>query len=248
VAHHLLGLTEIADLLGVSRQRVDQLSKAYADFPAPEADLASGRIWSQAAIEGWLATHPERVPGRVEGIPIRLDRLTPRARNVFVHAQAEAVSVGHSHVGCEHLLLGILREASSLGAKALIKAGLTLDLARASLEPGSVPSGTAGARPFTPRVHRALAEAQEAALELGHNYLGTEHFVLGILREGDSVANRILTDTGVDPEVVRAALAADIGVPIQRGQAPDGQTPWSVIGEQLSRIETRLDQLERRLT
>jgi ATP-dependent Clp protease ATP-binding subunit ClpA len=251
MAHHLLGLTEIAGLLGVSRQRVDQLSNSYADFPPPEADLASGRIWSKAAIEGWLATHPERAPGRVEGASIRFDRLTARTRNVFVHAQAEAASLGHSHVGCEHLLLGILIEEKGLGAKTLVRSGLTLELARAWIEPTSAPSTTQGPRPFTPRVHRALAEAQEAALELGHNYLGTEHLVLGILREGENIAHRILADNDVDPVAVRSALSEEVGVPLGKDQGRGSPAPWpdlwKAIADQLTRIESRLDQLERRL-
>jgi predicted DNA-binding transcriptional regulator AlpA len=244
VPHHLLGLTEIAELLGVSRQRVDQLSNTYADFPPPEADLASGRIWSKAAIEGWLATHPERAPGRVEGASIRFDRLTARTRNVFVHAQTEATALGHSHVGCEHLLLGILMEEETLGAKALGRAGLTLELARASMEPASTTVVAEGARPFTPRVHRALAETQEAALELGHNYLGTEHLILGILREGDNLAHRILADNGVDPDVVRAALAEDVGVPLGKEKGRHALPTVQVIAEQLTRIESRLGRIE----
>ncbi len=244
--HHLLGLTEIAELLGVSRQRVDQLSNSYADFPAPEVDLASGRVWSKEAIEGWLATHPDRAPGRVEGASIRFDRLTGRARTVFVHAQAEASALGHSHVGCEHMLVGILLEEASLGSKALVRAGLTLEGVRASMEAASPAVTSDGPRPFTPRVHRALAKAHDAALELGHNYLGTEHFVLGILREGDNVALRILDRNGVDPDEVRGALAEEIGLPLENQRAP--RSPWRGLTDQLTRIESRLDQLERRLT
>ncbi|MGH2760065.1 MAG: Clp protease N-terminal domain-containing protein [Actinomycetota bacterium] len=243
---HLLGLTEIAELLGVSRQRVDQLSNTYADFPRPEADLASGRVWSKAAIEGWLAVHPERAPGRVEGASIRFDRLTGRARNVFVHAQAQSASLHHSHVGCEHLLLGILTEAESLGAKALVKAGLTLDRARACLDAGSAPGP--GGRIFTPRVHRALAQAQEAALELGHNYVGTEHLVLGILQEGDNLAHRILEDNAIDPDAVRTALFHEIGLPVAAGREGLTPPPWRALLEQLTRIESRLSELEHRLS
>ena len=240
---HLLGLTEIAELLGVSRQRVDQLSNSYPDFPEPEADLASGRIWSKAAIEGWLAIHPERAPGRVEGVPVRFDRFTPRAKRVFVHAQAEAAALGHSHVGCEHFLLGILLEDESLGAKALVKAGLTLERARGALQSGS--AAASGTRPFTPRAHRALLETQEAAIGLGHNYIGTEHMVLGILREGENLAVRILGDRGIDPDAVRTALS-EVGVPTG-AQAGAGPVPWEALVEQLSRIESRLVELERRL-
>lgn len=241
---HLVGLTEIAELLGVSRQRVDQLSKAYTDFPRPEADLASGRVWSKAAIEGWLAMHPERAPGRVEGEPVRFDRFTPRARAVFTHAQKEAATFNHTHVGCEHLLLGILHETEGLGAKALSRAGLTLDRARGTLQPGSI--SFEGARPFTPRAHRALVETHEAALELGHNYIGTEHMVLGILREGENLAVGILKECGIDPVTVRAALTEDVGLPPEQ---PSGSLPpWESLRELLGRIESRLERLERRLS
>lgn len=202
----MVGVAEIAELLGVSRQRVNQLASSYADFPEPEADLAAGRVWSREAVEGWLALHPERKAGRAEGRPIMFERATDRARAVFFFAQDEARSRNHNYVGCEHLVLGLLRVSEGLAARALTSLEFTLEGAVETLSKilrnGSGAPDVASL-PFTPRVKRAVELADEAALEFGHNYMGTEHLLLGILREGENVGCRLLTEGGLDLTTVR---------------------------------------------
>ncbi|HYZ91289.1 MAG TPA: Clp protease N-terminal domain-containing protein [Actinomycetota bacterium] len=254
---HLVGVAEIARLLGVSRQRVAQLSAAYPDFPRPEAELASGRVWSAESIEAWLATHPERKPGRREGEAFMFERLTDRARRAFVLAQEEARSRGHTYVGCEHLLLGLLAEEEGIAAHALIACGLTLPAARAALDriiPGAGPVDTPVDTlrlPFTPRVTHALDQAQEAALELGHADIGTEHILLGIIREGENVGCRLLVEAGLGLQAVRLNVLQQMGFPQARsapGQDRRLNRVLDKLTEQLADIDARLERLEQQLT
>src|SRR5690242_3103449 len=110
--HHLVGMAEIAEILGVSRQRVAQLIETYDDFPKPEVELSGGRVWSRTAIETWIASHPDRSPGRAE--ERKLDTSAPfanftdRARHAVVKAQEEARLMNHDYIGTEHLLLGLI--------------------------------------------------------------------------------------------------------------------------------------------
>ena len=86
--HHLVGTAEIASMLGVSRQRVDRIVATHTDFPAPEAELSAGRIWSREAVESWMARHPERKAGREEG-SVMFQRFTDRARRSITLAQQD---------------------------------------------------------------------------------------------------------------------------------------------------------------
>lgn len=249
--HHLLGVAEVSALLGVSRQRVDQLAASHPDFPRPEAELAAGRIWSRAAVEGWTAEQGVRRPGRRREV---LDRLTDRARRALAFAEEEARTLNHNYVGCEHLVLGLIREPEGVAGRALASFGLGLDRARAVLGGilGPGPATSAGDLPFTPRVRRAFREAEAAALELSHNYMGTEHVLLGVLREGTNVGCRLLTAAGIDLFALRLAVLD------MTGGRPPGQVPRSESGppqDALDRIvrllaglDSRLERLERRLS
>jgi ATP-dependent Clp protease ATP-binding subunit ClpC len=134
------------------------------------------------------------------------ERFTERARQVVVLAQEEARGLGHSYVGSEHILLGLLREDEGLAARVLEHLDITLERVRAEVE-RIVSRGeevTAGQQiPFTPRAKRVLELAQREALSLGQNYIGTEHILLGLARENEGVATRILLAFDVDWEAVR---------------------------------------------
>src|SRR5688572_18134282 len=108
--HHLVGMAEIAEILGVTRQRVAQLIETYEDFPKPEVELTGGRIWARTALEAWIASHPERGPGRPEpgekkprflGKSFNLFGFTDRARNAIVKGQEEARLLNHQYFGTE---------------------------------------------------------------------------------------------------------------------------------------------------
>jgi ATP-dependent Clp protease ATP-binding subunit ClpC len=127
------------------------------------------------------------------------ERFTDRSRRVLVYAQDEARDL-NVDIGTEHLLLGLIREADGIAAKALGAAGVTYDSVREKIERDvSIDdSAKVGSPPFTPRAKKVLEFALREALQLGHNYIGTEHLLLGIVREGSGTATQILTEFGVE--------------------------------------------------
>ena len=137
------------------------------------------------------------------------ERFTDRARRVVVLAQEEARLLNHNYIGTEHLLLGLIHEGEGLAAKALESLGVSLDQVRSQVE-DMIGVGTAtpqGHIPFTPRAKKVLELSLREALQLGHNYIGTEHILLGLVRENEGVAARILLDFDAD-----AGLADEDGV------------------------------------
>jgi ATP-dependent Clp protease ATP-binding subunit ClpA len=139
------------------------------------------------------------------------ERFDERARQVVVLAQDEARLLKHNYIGTEHILLGLLREAEGLAARVLESLGVTLDdvrlqVARIIGEGEEV--ATAGQIPFTPRSKKVLELALREALSLGHDYIGTEHILLGVVREGEGVAATILAGFGVGGEAVSNAVVA----------------------------------------
>ena len=124
------------------------------------------------------------------------------------HAQEEARLLEHSFIGTEHILLGLLGERDGLAARALGSLGISLDAARSQVQDAIGPSGRArdGSPPFTPRAKRALELSLREALQLGHNYIGTEHLLLGLVRESEGVAATVLSALGADLARVRATV------------------------------------------
>ncbi len=136
------------------------------------------------------------------------ERFTDRARRVLVLAEEEARLLGHGFIGTEHLLLGLIQEGEGLGAKALGSLGITREAVRAKVEEHIGPAGSAatGKPPFTPRAKKVLELALREALQLGHNYIGTEHLLLGIVREGKGVAAEVLENLGAELPRVRETV------------------------------------------
>ena len=133
------------------------------------------------------------------------ERFTDRARRVVVLAQEEARLLNHNYIGTEHILLGLIHEGEGVAAKALESLGISLEAVREQVEEiigqgGSSPSGHI---PFTPRAKKVLELSLREALQLGHNYIGTEHILLGLIREGEGVAAQVLTKLGADLSRVR---------------------------------------------
>jgi ATP-dependent Clp protease ATP-binding subunit ClpC len=144
------------------------------------------------------------------------ERFTERARQVVVLAQEEARALKHNYIGTEHLLLGLLGEEEGLGARALESLGITLEEARGQVaqivgQGEGDPSETTGQIPFTPRSKKVMELALREAMSLKHNYIGTEHILLGLVRENEGVAVRILLDFDVDAERVRDTLSELLG-------------------------------------
>jgi len=180
------------------------------------------------------------------------ERFTERARKVVVLAQEEARHFNHNYIGTEHLLLGLLREDEGVAARALGSLNVTLDEVREQVESivGYGEEGTGGQAPFTPRSKKVLELALREALQLGHNYIGTEHILLGLVRESEGVAARVLSNLGVDPDKVRREVVRMLGGGrSQRGRSGSGEAAGGGRGVEAKRPKTRqLDQYGRNLT
>src|SRR5215210_7518221 len=177
------------------------------------------------------------------------ERFTERARKVVVLAQEEARTFNHNYIGTEHLLLGLLREDEGVAARALSSLNVTLDEVREQVESivGYGEEGTGGQAPFTPRSKKVLELALREALQLGHNYIGTEHILLGLVRESEGVAARVLSNLGVDPDKVRREVVRMLGG--GRSQRGRGGESGGGRGVEAKRPKTRqLDQYGRNLT
>jgi ATP-dependent Clp protease ATP-binding subunit ClpC len=133
------------------------------------------------------------------------ERFTHRARRVVVLAQEEARTLNHNHIGTEHLLLGLIREGEGVAPRALGSLRISLEAVRRQVEEiiGQGQEVPAGHIPFTPRAKKVLELALREAQELKHHYLGTEHILLGLIREGEGVAAQVLTKLGGDLDRVR---------------------------------------------
>jgi ATP-dependent Clp protease ATP-binding subunit ClpC len=170
------------------------------------------------------------------------ERFTERARQVVVLAQDEARALKHNYIGTEHILLGLLREEEGLAARVLESLDITVEEVRAQVARivGQGDEVTTGQIPFTPRAKKVLELALREALSLGHNYIGTEHILLGLVRENEGVAARILLDFDADAEKIRNEIIRMLSGPGRR----QGGAPASEKGKS-SKL---LDQFGRNLT
>ncbi len=141
------------------------------------------------------------------------ERFTEKARRVIVLAQEEATRLGHGYVGTEHLLLGLIKEKQNVAAKTLVSMGINLDVLRNNIEAMVIKGDVAPSREkvFTPRTKTVLELAFDEARYWGHDYIGTEHLLLGLLREGEGVAARILLQLGVNLDKARKQVAHLLG-------------------------------------
>ncbi len=136
------------------------------------------------------------------------ERFTDRARRVVVLAQEEARMLNHNYIGTEHILLGLIHEGEGVAAKALESLGISLDAVREQVQEiiGTGTQAPSGHIPFTPRAKKVLELSLREALQLGHNYIGTEHILLGLIREGEGVAAQVLVKLGADLSRVRQTV------------------------------------------
>ncbi len=173
------------------------------------------------------------------------ERFTERARQVVVLAQEEARTLKHNYIGTEHILLGLLREEEGLAARVLESLDITVERVRAQVVRivGSGEEVTSGQIPFTPRAKKVLELALREALSLGHNYIGTEHILLGLVRENEGVAARILLDFDADSDKIRNEVIRMLSGPGGRRQG-QGQSAQGE-GKKSSKL---LDQFGRNLT
>jgi ATP-dependent Clp protease ATP-binding subunit ClpC len=175
------------------------------------------------------------------------ERFTDRARRVVVLAQEEARMLNHNYIGTEHILLGLIHEGEGVAAKALESMNISLEAVRQQVEEiiGQGQAAPTGHIPFTPRAKKVLELSLREALQLGHNYIGTEHILLGLIREGEGVAAQVLQKLGADLNRVRQTVIQLLsgytggkgeGAPGGQGEGPQG----SMVLDQLAR-EQKLD-------
>ncbi|WP_022927587.1 ATP-dependent Clp protease ATP-binding subunit [Patulibacter americanus] len=181
------------------------------------------------------------------------ERFTERARQVVVLAQEEARTLKHNYIGTEHILLGLLREEEGLAARVLESLDITVERVRAQVVRivGSGEEVTSGQIPFTPRAKKVLELALREALSLGHNYIGTEHILLGLVRENEGVAARILLDFDADSEKIRNEVIRMLSGPGGRRQTTGssvGGSGQTTEGSPKQRSSKVLDQFGRDLT
>jgi ATP-dependent Clp protease ATP-binding subunit ClpC len=174
------------------------------------------------------------------------ERFSERARQVVVMAQEEARALRHNYIGTEHLLLGLLREDSGVAAQVLESLGVTVEEVRAQVAEivGEGDEVTTGQIPFTPRAKKVLELSLREALSLGANYIGTEHLLLGLARENDGVAARILLDFGADAETIRdgfiAVLASERDAEAVAAGQPHVASSTAVIRRMPRRVPRRV--------
>jgi ATP-dependent Clp protease ATP-binding subunit ClpC len=148
------------------------------------------------------------------------ERFTERARQVVVLAQDESRRLGHPYIGTEHILLGLLREEEGIAARVLEQLDVTVEEVRTQVARivGQGDEVTTGQIPFTPRGKRTLELALREAVSLGHDYIGTEHILLGLVREKEGLAARILLDFDADAEKIRNEIVRKLSGPGQLAQ------------------------------
>jgi ATP-dependent Clp protease ATP-binding subunit ClpA len=175
------------------------------------------------------------------------ERFTDRARRVVVLAQDEARMLKHNYIGTEHILLGLLHEGKGVAAKALESLGISLDAVRQEVEEiiGQGQHTPSGHIPFTPRAKKVMELSLRESLQLGHKYIGTEHILLGLIREGDGVAARVLVKLGADLNRVRQQVV----ILLQGYQGQESSPSGTAAGEHtlLPGVQARLDAVEGRL-
>jgi ATP-dependent Clp protease ATP-binding subunit ClpC len=184
------------------------------------------------------------------------ERFTDRARRVVVLAQDEARRLDHNYIGTEHILLGLVQEGEGVAAQALESLGIGLAAVRHQVEEtvgrGKEPPG--GHIPFTPRAKKVLELSLREALQLGHDYIGTEHILLGLIREGEGVAAQVLANLGADLNLVRQQVIQLLHSHQMEGQERSsarlvGLAPRleSIVNRQTEAIINRLDAIGARL-
>jgi transcriptional regulator with XRE-family HTH domain len=184
-------MRDIAEALGLSHQRVHQIVEASADAPSTRR---ADRLLQE------VKTRARRWP---------FERFTRRAREVVVRAEREARALGHDTVGPGHLLLGILSLEEEPAARALEDLGVDLEAARRAVlrEVGKGEGGDGRRLSFAPEARKALEDALREARALGHHYIGTQHVLLGLLRDTEGIAAHVLAEFEVSADDVRTALA-----------------------------------------
>jgi ATP-dependent Clp protease ATP-binding subunit ClpA len=215
--HNYIGTEHI--LLGLIREGEGVAAQVLVRLGA---DLDRVRLRVIKLLEAYSAKEPsaarEGDPGPATSM---FDRFTDRSRRVVVLAQEEARMLNHNYIGTEHILLGLIHEGDGVAARALESLGISLEAVRQQVEAiiGQGAQTPTGHLPFTPRARKVLELSLREATELGHGYIGTEHILLGLIREGEGVAAQVLVRLGADLSRVRLQVILFLHGPERPGQA-----------------------------
>jgi prophage maintenance system killer protein len=212
---------------------------ALAAWLAPRLSPYQARN-QEEPMHGWRPSRARR--NRAKGM---FRRFSPGAREVVIGSQREAQSLRHGFIGTEHLLLSLVRERDGVAARALLALGLTEDAVRQRTlryaEPGfDAPIGHA---PFTHRAKKALGLAGREAARLGHLYIGTEHLLLGLVRQGDGVAVQVLTDLGVTPDQIREQVVNLLATAPPEHAGAAGNDP-ELLAQEIDRLRAEVRRLQ----
>jgi ATP-dependent Clp protease ATP-binding subunit ClpA len=177
------------------------------------------------------------------------ERFTDRARRVVVLAQEEARTLNHAHIGTEHILLGLIHEGEGVAGLTLDSFGIELENVRAFVarEVGQGDDAPSGHIPFTPRAKKVLELSLREALQLRHNYIGTEHILLGVIREGEGLAAQAIVDAGVELGELRHRVLTRLGQGTKDRPAEMFFAGGTVLSERLTQIQESLERIERHL-
>jgi hypothetical protein len=238
--------------LGDERQAVEEVTGVTRDRSFKRVVRArmrrTGESYTAALAHVQRTAPPSRPIQRGGSGMYPFERFTERAKKVLTLAQEEAESAGHSYIGPEHLLIGLLREEEGLAARALGTLGVALDGTREAIraELGTTPRTAISQIIPTARVKKVIEAAFEESQRMGHAYVGTEHLLLGLLIEGETLAARVLTDRGVTLERARAEIGRllewgvqeEVAVPPSR-RPPAGLAMRSELRQLLLRAQAR---------
>jgi predicted DNA-binding transcriptional regulator AlpA len=229
---HLVGVSEIATILGVSRQRVHQLIEEAADFPMPEAELSAGKVWSRAAVDAWRASHPERLVGS-EARTLMYD-FSDASRRVIGRAQDESRRLGHPWLGTEHLALALMS-----GDVPDVRSALgTLKVEREPFEAEVLAEAPSAPRPdgpvpFTQRAMIALQSAVSAAKSTGSQVAEPRHIAGAIAVDHESLAARAMAKLSeLAPQDLEDALTRGLEA---------ANAPVSAVSSERTGAQGRLD-------
>ncbi len=225
----------------------DELAAAVKETQIPVSAVCQAAL-ERAVRDVTAARNAEDAPP--DGLPGvgMFGRFTPRARKVMSLAQDVARSSEHSHVGTEHVLIGILDEGGNLAVKVLADLDVDADGLRAELRASMGPASkgpAAGHLRFTPLSKRALELTAKEALRLGHNYIGSEHLLLGLLATEEGLASKVLRRMGIELHTTRLAVVMALPAFVAQQVKESSSTPPP---STLDQILSRLDAIERRLS
>ncbi len=218
LGHNYIGTEHL--LLGLARETDSVAARVLLHFDADSEKIRTQVIRTLGGPGG--RPQPIRVSGEAPGKGGMFERFTERARQVIVLAERESSELGHDHIGSEHILLGLLREREGLAGRALEALGVTLEQARTGVL-RRIAAGertSSGQTPFTPRAKRMLELALREALALGRDCIGTEHILLGLVREDEGTAKSALLDF----TRTRRRSATRSSARSRSGRTPDGRT------------------------